>query len=146
MDRRDLYSTISFPDRLGNTTGPTLQDEEMLIRRLPKPTSSVACSLPTHLKLRSRKMAALLRRLDVSGAVLYCEAAPPNEGEAWVPLLLPKGTVDVRGRVTSVFQRHRGACWVAELKFELTDNAVRSGIVGLVKALKLMNKRRALGV
>ncbi len=136
-------STIAFGDRLGDTRGPTVQDEEMLIRRLPRPTSAVACMVPTRLRVGGLTPSVILRRLDVSGAVFYVEHAVPDCAQAVVSLFLPRqGMVDIPGRLVQSFRRDRHALWVVEMKFILRDPEVRSGLAGLIEALKLRRRQQ----
>lgn len=141
-----FVSTVRFPDvvRGSGTLNVTVQDEEMLIRRLPRPTSSAPCSLPTRLVLPMSSPHAIVRRLDVSGAALFVEHAIPNQSTAWLPLLLPMmGEVPIPARVTQTLQREEGACWIAEVKFQLADRDSRAGVVGLVTALRHAHAKRS---
>lgn len=145
MSGRSLFaSTVQFPDvaRAGNTVSVTVQDEEMLIRKMPKPTSAVRCSLPTRLVMRGGRLHAVVRQLDVSGAVLFVEHAIPDQAHAWLPLVLPRGQAQIPARVVRTVQREPGACWIAELKFELADNDTRSGVAKLITALRLLESRK----
>lgn len=140
-----FVSTVRFPDviRGGNTVHVTEQDEEMLVRKLPKPSSAVDCSYPTDLVMPSARASAIVRRLDVSGAALFVEHAIPNRSQAWLPLLLPTiGEVPIPGRVIQTIRRPGGSCWIAEVKFELADRESRAGIVGLVKAMRYLAAQR----
>lgn len=145
MSGRSLFaSTVRFPDvaRGGNTINVTEQDEEMLVRKLPRPTSSVDCSLPTQLVLPSTSPQAIVRRLDVSGAALFVEHAIPNEAAAWLPLVFPAGKQMVPARVVQTLKRSGGDCWIAELKFELVDREARAQVVALLKAIRLDAERK----
>ena len=97
MTKHSWYTTIPFADmpHTGMSVQPTMQDEEMLIRQLPKPKSWVDCWVPSQLLLPSKRPSAVVRRLDVSGAVLYVEHAVPDE----VPFSAVTLTLPQLGRV-----------------------------------------------
>ena len=138
-----FHSTVAFPDRppAGMSVRPTLQDEEMLIQRLPRPSSAVTCWVPSRLTLPSGRPHAIVRRLDVSGAALFVEHAVPNDALVSLTLPLPHlGDQRVPARLVQTMQRAPRAVWVAEIKFQLFDSDVRSGIARLVQALKYKNQ------
>ena len=145
MNDHVFVSTVRFPDgptALFETNGPTEQDEEMLIRRLPKPTSAVPCKLPVKLRMLSGSPRAVLRQLDITGAVLQVEYALPNEGVAWLSLPCPAGEMEVPARVVGGVRPHPEAPWVVELRFEVATPELRSGLAGLVQALRRRQRER----
>ena len=143
MEPRRLFSsTIRFPDvvPLGSSVA-THQDEEMLVRRLPKPSSAVLCALSTRLLLPHCRPNAIVRRLDVSEAVLFVEHAIPDESLAWLELpTLPPAQVD--GRVVRTMRREPGACWIAKVTLTIRDDEIRRRIATLMRALKYDQAQR----
>ncbi|MBX2798618.1 MAG: PilZ domain-containing protein [Myxococcales bacterium] len=134
-------STVLFPDVMRQELRTEL-DEEMLIRRLPRPTSAVPCAIPVTLQMLHARSRALVHQLDVSGALLHVEYALPDDAMAWLRLPLPGGNGMLPGRVVQLHRRDAAMPWEVELKFHVSDTRTRAGLAGLIGVLRRLGRRR----
>lgn len=112
-------------------------------QRPPEPSSAVDCAIPITLRMLTGNPRVLVRRLDVSGAMVHADRALPTGALAWLRLPFPDGAELVRARVVRGHQRSPGAPWVFELRFELTHPETRAGLCGLLEALRIRQQRRS---